>query len=621
MDMSYWSDQQIAESEDGLDLARLAERHVCQACFEDEALKTVVAESLTSLVCDYCGRRAKHPIASALDRVVAHIFGSIQKEWGKAEDYLPWDDETDAFMLGDVIDNRELLEMHVDLELPNDGAGRLLDDIVAAFPEWSWCVIDPLIAQPEEAIADSWRTFCEIIKHRRRFFFLQHQDRALERAISQAEAAYDVPQLLSNLADFATRKRLFETIPAGAVFVRAQQKQKEQEAFSPRRMGPPPEMFALQPNRMSPSGVPMFYGAQAQRTALMEIASGPAWFAIAEFSVQRNLTLLDLRKPPRVPSLFDPALAKDRPFAMFMAEFVKDFQAPISPEKGRSHVEYVPTQVVTEYFRTIARFDDKPIDGVLYESTKDVGATAVVLFADNGDVEDAAADAAEPYRAKRDTWLVMTRYAEEEYCPPDGPAIAPTGDVLLALGLDARTEPLSLIGPSAEGPASLLVFHSAGDWAAHLAKIDIDPRIPLIVKAKFERARRLYLMAWVDADLIKAGELAALVALELALKDRVGAKVAAKNRSFAGMLKHLVEVEGLTDDKIPVIVQYGGTAVGFLTGENQPTLAERRNGMAHGDPFGGLPVGGLLELTRDLIDFVYRDYLAEVGELVAAPQA
>jgi len=50
-----------------------------------------------------------------------------------------------------------------------------------------------------------------------------------------------------------------------------------------------------------------------------------------------------------------------------------------------------------------------------------------------------------------------------------------------------------------------------------------------------------------------------------------------------------------------------------LTGETRPTLAERRNGLAHGDPFDASPVAGLLELVRDLINYAYRGYLAEAG--------
>jgi hypothetical protein len=59
----------------------------------------------------------------------------------------------------------------------------------------------------------------------------------------------------------------------------------------------------------------------------------------------------------------------------------------------------------------------------------------------------------------------------------------------------------------------------------------------------------------------------------------------------------------------------GGTAIGQLTGEARPTLAERRNTLAHGNPFEGLQTGGLLELVRDLIDYAYRDYIAEAAAI------
>jgi hypothetical protein len=50
-----------------------------------------------------------------------------------------------------------------------------------------------------------------------------------------------------------------------------------------------------------------------------------------------------------------------------------------------------------------------------------------------------------------------------------------------------------------------------------------------------------------------------------------------------------------------------------MIGNLLPTLAERRNGLAHGDPFEGLPTGGLLELARDLINFAYRGYIVEAA--------
>jgi hypothetical protein len=39
--------------------------------------------------------------------------------------------------------------------------------------------------------------------------------------------------------------------------------------------------------------------------------------------------------------------------------------------------------------------------------------------------------------------------------------------------------------------------------------------IPDIVTAKFDRAHKLHVLAWIDFDLIKAGELVAFTTLEL----------------------------------------------------------------------------------------------------------
>ena len=83
-----------------------------------------------------------------------------------------------------------------------------------------------------------------------------------------------------------------------------------------------------------------------------------------------------------------------------------------------------------------------------------------------------------------------------------------------------------------------------------------------------------------------------LSTLELALNDRYGAKIKkhGKYRSFADLLKFML-VDGLTDDKIPMVQKYGGSVIGYISGDGEPGLTERRNTMAHGDSFDGFPVG------------------------------
>ena len=181
--------------------------------------------------------------------------------------------------------------------------------------------------------------------------------------------------------------------------------------------------------------------------------------------------------------------------------------------------------------------------------------------------------------------------------------------------LTDRTDPLLLVWPVAGNPAALVRFAHAAEWRLFIDDLAIEARIPEIVQAKFARAQTLYLLGWIDFSLVKAGELAALIALELALMDRYGGLIIKRKRSFATLLAHMVEVDGLTDADLPVVVRCSGSVIGHLTGTVRPSLAERRNALAHGDPFEGLPTGGLLELVRDLINFAYRHYLAEAESL------
>jgi hypothetical protein len=187
------------------------------------------------------------------------------------------------------------------------------------------------------------------------------------------------------------------------------------------------------------------------------------------------------------------------------------------------------------------------------------------------------------------------------------------------IALSDREEPVRLAWPTQGNAGGFIQFEKAADWCAFVESLGIDPRIPEIVRAKFARAQTLYLLGWADFSVVKAGELAALIALELALMDRYGGRLSKNKRSFAALLKYMVEVDGITDAQIPMVVRCGGTALGQLTGDTRPTLAERRNALAHGDPFDGLPTGGLLELARDLINFAYRHYIAEAAGLGLHP--
>jgi hypothetical protein len=74
-------------------------------------------------------------------------------------------------------------------------------------------------------------------------------------------------------------------------------------------------------------------------------------------------------------------------------------------------------------------------------------------------------------------------------------------------------------------PVGWIESHTLEQWRDFVAALGLPAYIPEIVSAKFKRAQMLYFLSWLYGDLIKAGELVALTALELALRDCYGNKV------------------------------------------------------------------------------------------------
>jgi hypothetical protein len=127
----------------------------------------------------------------------------------------------------------------------------------------------------------------------------------------------------------------------------------------------------------------MFYGAFDEYTAIAETVQGHLQkdeiLNLSGFETLENMYVLDLTEVPAVPSLFSPDRHL-RPTIGFLRAFLSDLSKPIKKD-GREHTEYVPTQIVTEYFRHSFHKDaGPPIRGILYPSSRAERGTACVLF-------------------------------------------------------------------------------------------------------------------------------------------------------------------------------------------------------------------------------------------------
>jgi hypothetical protein len=143
---------------------------------------------------------------------------------------------------------------------------------------------------------------------------------------------------------------------------------------------------------MSPAGTSVFYAAEESETAVAEVRAAETdesrtEVTVGVFEPLRDLTIVDLCDMPEMPGLFD----AERAHARGALEFLKSFASQLAEavrRDGLEHVEYVPTQVFSEWLRYEFQPSGEPVDGVRYRSSRGPGA-CVALFLGPGSAVDA----------------------------------------------------------------------------------------------------------------------------------------------------------------------------------------------------------------------------------------
>lgn len=357
--------------------------YVCQRCIQEEGLRRFVAMRRKPGVCSYCGRTVK---VCAMDDVIAHVVASLSLEWGEpANEGLMYISREGGYQ-GELFGTEEIL-INEGVDCPED----ILNVITGAIHVTDWCERDPYALPFDRTLVYGWRSFSQFIIHTARFVFYKAHNASYDRDQHDEMNPVDILEALGTVVQ---KLKLTTVVPVGTKIYRVRIVSRKEMLRSAKELGSPPADRATMPNRMSPVGIPMFYGAFDQDTAIQETydpsSKGRVKAAAGEFLAARQLRVVDLSETSFVPILFDPKLQLLRPYYKFICDFISDFIKPIERSQ-RAHAEYVPTQVVTEYFRHVFRMEDgSPVDGIIYPSSKS-GRKAIVVFADSDACVDAGA--------------------------------------------------------------------------------------------------------------------------------------------------------------------------------------------------------------------------------------
>lgn len=392
--MGRWKD--AIEQLGGGNPSAYEDYYVCAACFADSGLKGFIEGEAQAKTCSFCGSRSDEAIAAPFADVLIYIKESLDREYDIAENRLPRDE---GEFVGDVWTTQDLLETHLG-DLPNDDEGTLIDALCNGLGEREWCRRQPFSLTLDERLGFSWDEFCELVKHHRHYFFLREE---------RDDELYSPLALLRESGNWCERFDLIR--PLRDRLYRARRPKPGEILSTAADLGPPKE--AIKSNRMNPPGIVMFYLSDSPETALRETAKDPVKDAgphvIGEFKTLRQATILDLAATPPVPSIFesipDSFEYDSRPPAIFLNYFAAEVSKPIADD-DRIHVEYVPTQVITEYFRTEFLHQGQKIDGIRYRSARHSDHCSFVLFATRDDLIGGSRSL-EGQFSSRDPWIEL----------------------------------------------------------------------------------------------------------------------------------------------------------------------------------------------------------------------
>ncbi len=336
---------------------------ICSSCFGDADLRRWIRSANGPRGCDACGK-FDSPTMS-FDEVVERIEDSLGRYYGRAVEQLPYQTAEGGY-LGRHWDAWDMLEM-IDFSLPRDD-GNLFTAIASSMQDEPWCEYDWLSLDTDVALSSSWQQFCHTVKHRRRFFF--------HSTGTDDHDSYTPNSLLNQIARISEHMGLIKELPVGTELWRARTDLPMRGKTTIADFGPPPVEHALQSNRMNPPGIPLLYLASTPLTALKEVRASEA--KVGLLKVNRPLRFLDLRQLPQIPGMFSDA---DREFVLslkFLHDFSDDIMTPV-PRDKRMHIDYLPSQVVTEFIRDY-EFTGGKVDGIAYGSTLHSRGWNVALF-------------------------------------------------------------------------------------------------------------------------------------------------------------------------------------------------------------------------------------------------
>lgn len=363
--MGYFSDRAIEQNED-FNLSGL-NKTICYECVKDKYLAKVILENSVSKKCSYCDKKFRSNKAATYNFIMNKIYQTIFNYYGNAPDLnIPVDE-------GEWVVGSTPIE-DVIFKINPDWDDNFSIDLANSADSWLHLVKhsngDWLGIPESEALFYSWESFKNQILYKTRYLFLNepNDDTGDNQIIP-------VSSMLNALEKLCIELNLIQKVKKNTFFYRVRSHSKDESFSEFDHMGVAPLRIATA-GRMNPAGIPYFYIADSSLTAKLEVIKDQEHWSCAKFKLRKDIEVIDFSYLPEIPSIFNIEEYKNRQKIIFLHDLVEDMSKPVGPDE-KDHIDYIPTQVVSEFFRY--RF--KPVvKGIKYRSIKNPKGLNIAFF-------------------------------------------------------------------------------------------------------------------------------------------------------------------------------------------------------------------------------------------------
>lgn len=386
--MGRWKEYQIEQEEQvarGYIAPERGKKHLCSNHYSDEFLKEYIKSNGVDGKCSYCG---KHTKVLDLSDFIEHVGGKLADALedvdnaGLYTEKAFYDDDNEeipgyqragGYIAPDDAEyydtNEEVME---DFSLVSDN-DRLNADLSGCLYMERKIRRDPTTMMLSDELSLMWTEFCRLVKGVRRFTFFKSPMFENAHPSRSDNGLFDILTELGGVIRAAEGR-----IPTGTKLYRCRPAEKKEKVTEFKDITAPP-VVAAKANRLSPVGISMFYGSYDKATPLREVLNycdDKPFYYTGRFNTTQELSVVDLSSLKC--SFWMPKFWQEK---LFLMHFHREISKPL--KENDTEVEYVPSQIFTEYLRYLCRnSQDRPYDGIVYRSSL-TGEKNVALFYDN----------------------------------------------------------------------------------------------------------------------------------------------------------------------------------------------------------------------------------------------